>query len=111
MSMARRLTHRAGDASRLALLLHVLLYLFVSTAGLLNFNAALVVGDTPRPVRGAEGVLRIEVMPPWMQGVPRSVLVDNTSQVALRWLVVRCPSVAPPNVWSGLRSPLVMRAL
>jgi len=95
-----------GEASRLSLLPLVLLYLFVCSAGVLDFPAQLVVGDSLRPVLQTDGkALLIEYLPPWTQSAPRRVLVDEASQIALRWLLVRLPTVNSPNVWSGLARP------
>jgi hypothetical protein len=96
----------AGDDSRVALLPHVLLYLYVCTAGVLDFPALLVVGDSLRPVRPpGGGPLRIEYLPPWTQHAPRRLLLDEAAQVGLRWLLARLPTVTAPNVWSGLSHP------
>jgi len=97
-----------GEESRLALLPHVLLALFLCCGGLLDFPHWLELGETVLLRRAPlSGVLHFEVMPPWLHTrplAPRRLLLDAQAQQLLRWLVIRLPDacVAMPNLFCGL---------
>ena len=94
-----------GDLARLALLPDVLLCLFLSTGGMLDMSIPLVVGDTLRPMLSEDGTVRLEVIPPWTNDAPRSILLPHASQAALRWLLLRAPHTRSLSVFAGLRWP------
>ena len=94
-----------GDLARLALLPDVLLCLFLSIGGMLDMSIPLVVGDTLRPMLSEDGTVRLEVIPPWTNDAPRSILLPHASQAALRWLLLRAPHTRSLSVFAGLRWP------